>query len=220
MRYEMVGNPDYGELIFDLESGEMVRGVSGAMNWMSSDLGVKARLMGGFIRSFARKFLGGSSMFISEFTASSSGGRVSLAPTLPGAIQSVRLEGGTFWLTAGSFLAATEGIDLRTKFYGFRAFFSGKGAFLIQASGTGEVWFNAYGALVERELDGELTVDTGHVCAFDPSVDYRIGGMGGIKQTLFSGEGLVLKFSGRGRIFLQTRNIGGTAGWLSPFCRG
>ncbi len=220
MRSEIVGNPDYGELIFHLAPGETVRAVSGAMNWMSTDVGVKARLMGGFVRSFARKFLGGASLFISEFRGPSNGGQLSLAPTLPGAIQSVKLDGGTFWLTAGSFLSATSGIDLRTKFYGFRALFSGKGAFLIQASGRGEVWFNAYGALIERELDGELIVDTGHVCAFDPSLDYKIGGMGGLKQTLFSGEGLVMKFSGRGRIYLQTRNLGGTVGWLSPFCRG
>lgn len=220
MQSRIVGNPDYGELIVELAAGEKIRAVSGAMNWMSSDLGMKARLMGGFVRSFARKFLGGSSLFISEFTAAREGSRISLAPTLPGAIRSVTLDGGTFWLTAGALLAATPGIDLRTKFYGLRAFFSGKGAFLIQASGQGEVWFNAYGALVERELDGELIVDTGHVCAFDPSLDYKIGGMGGVKQTLFSGEGLVMRFSGRGRIYLQTRNLGGTAGWLTPFCRG
>jgi uncharacterized protein (TIGR00266 family) len=216
----IVGNPDYGELVVDLDAGERIRAVSGAMNWMSTDLGVKARLLGGMVRSFARKFLGGASLFVTEFTAARDGRRLSLAPTLPGAIRSVKLDGGPFWLTAGCFLAATPGIELRTKFYGFRAFLSGKGAFLIQATGTGEVWFTAYGALVERELDGELVVDTGHVCAFDPSVDYRIGGMGGVKQTLFSGEGLVLKFSGRGRLYLQTRNLGGTAGWLSPFCRG
>lgn len=219
METRIVGNPDYGELIFDLSAGERVRAVSGAMNWMSTDLGVKARLMGGLVRSFARKFLGGASLFLSDFSADRAG-TLSIAPTLPGSIHSVKLDGNRFYLTAGSFLAATDGIDLRTKFYGFRAFFSGKGAFLIEASGVGEVWFGAYGALVERDLSGELVVDNGHVCAFDPSVDYKIGGMGGIKQTLFSGEGLVMKFSGRGRLFLQTRNLGGTAGWLSPFCRG
>jgi uncharacterized protein (TIGR00266 family) len=220
MESKIVGNPDYGELIFDLAPGQMVRAVSGAMNWMSTDLGMKARLMGGFVRSFARKFLGGASLFISEFSAPSSGGQLSLAPTMPGAIQSIRLDGGTFWLTAGSFLAATDGIDLRTKFFGFRALFSGKGAFLIQASGSGEVWFNAYGAIVEKELDGEFIVDTGHVCAFDPSIDYKIGGMGGLKSTLFSGEGLTMNFTGKGTIWLQSRNLPATAGWLSPFCIG
>ncbi len=219
MKSEIHGNPDYGELLVELSPGEMVRAVSGAMNWMDSDMGVKARLMGGFIRSISRKLLGGSSMFISEYSTENSG-RVSLAPLLPGAISSVRLDDSKIWLTSGAFLAASEGIDLRTKFYGLRAFFSGKGPFLIEASGSGEVWFNAYGALIERELDGPLTVDTGHVCAFEPTVDYKIGGMGGIKQTLFSGEGLVMKFSGRGRVYLQSRNIQGTVGWLSSFCRG
>ena len=82
MQSEIVGNPEYGELIVDHDSGEISRAVSGAMNWMSTDLGVKARLMGGVVRSFARKFLGGASLFLSEFRADTSS-RVSIAPTLP-----------------------------------------------------------------------------------------------------------------------------------------
>ncbi len=218
MRTTIEGNPDYGELIVDLSPGDTIHAVSGAMNWMSSDIRPRARLLGGVVRSFARKVLGGSSLFVSEFTSEREG-RVSLAPTFPGAVQSIRLSEQSVWLTPGSFLAASSGIDLRTKFYGMRAFFSGTGAFLIEARGTGEVWFSSYGAIVERELDRELIVDTGHVCAFEPTLDYKITGMGGIKQTLFSGEGLVLRFSGRGRIYLQTRNIHGTAGWLTRFLR-
>jgi uncharacterized protein (AIM24 family) len=48
-------------------------------------------------------------------------------------------------------------------------------------------------------------------------LSYTIGGMGGIKQTLFSGEGLVMRFSGRGRIYLQTRHMPALAGWLGPY---
>ena len=50
-------------------------------------------------------------------------------------------------------------------------------------------------------------------------LDYTIGGMGGLKQTLLSGEGLVMAFSGVGKIYLHTRYLGGLAGWLTPFCR-
>ena len=67
-------------------------------------------------------------------------------------------------------------------------------------------------------LGGEaLVVDTGHVVAWESTLDYSIGGMGGLKQTLFSGEGLVMNFTGRGRIWLQTRTLGQTAGWLVPY---
>ena len=67
-------------------------------------------------------------------------------------------------------------------------------------------------------MQGEFVVDTGHVVAWEPSLSYTIGGMGGIKQTLFSGEGLVMRFTGQGKIFLQTRHLPALAGWLTPFC--
>ena len=219
MQTEIRGNPDYGELLVKLTPGETIRAVSGAMNWMSDDLPIRARLMGGLVRSVARKLLGGSSLFITEFSADRPE-ELSLAPTFPGAIQSVALENQRFFLSAGSFLAASDGIDLRTRFYGLKGFFSGSGAFLLEASGTGTVWFSAYGGLVEREISAPLVVDTGHVCAFEPSLDYSIRGMGGWKQTLFSGEGLTMHFSGEGKIFLQTRNVSATAGWITPFLRG
>jgi uncharacterized protein (TIGR00266 family) len=98
-----------------------------------------------------------------------------------------------------------------------KALFSGEGAFVLDVEGSGELLFNAYGAIVEHDLDGELTVDTGHVVAWEPSVNYSIEGMGGIKQTLFSGEGLVMRFSGTGKIWLQTRTLSETAGWLGPY---
>ena len=80
------------------------------------------------------------------------------------------------------------------------------------------MFFNSYGAVVERVVQGSLTVDTGHLVAWEPTLEYRIRGMGSIKKTLFSGEGLVMAFTGSGRIFLQTRHLGGFVRWLSPFC--
>lgn len=55
--------------------------------------------------------------------------------------------------------------------------------------------------------------------AFEPTLDYQIRGMGGLKQTVFSGEGLVMAFQGTGKIYLQTRHLQGLVGWLTPFCR-
>ena len=72
--------------------------------------------------------------------------------------------------------------------------------------------------MVEKDVEGTITVDTGHIVAWDPSLSYTVTGMGGLKQTLFSGEGLVVKFSGRGKLYLQTRTIRESASWLSPFC--
>ena len=72
-------------------------------------------------------------------------------------------------------------------------------------------------AEVEKvEVDGKYMVDTGHVVAFDGDLKYKIRRVGGWKSTLLSGEGLVLEFSGKGTLWLQTRNINAMVGWITP----
>lgn len=219
MKFDIQGNPDYGDVIVQLGAGEAIHAMSGAMTRMSSHLEVRGRLLGGFLRALVRKLLGRTSLFLGEYRAATAPGMVALAARLPGTVLYRRLQGDSIYLAAGAFLAATPGIELRPRFGGIKAFFSGQGAFFIECAGSGELIYSSYGGVVEKTIDGSLTVDTGHLLAWEPSLDYRIGGMGGIKQTLFSGEGLVMKFSGRGRIYLQTRNLYGLAGWLSPYCR-
>ena len=116
-------------------------------------------------------------------------------------------------------MACTENIKLSTIFGGLKAIFSGEGMFFIDVSGSGDLWYNAYGAVVEHDLAGrELIVDTGHVVAWEPSVTWNIQGMGNLMSTFFSGEGLVMKFSGTGKVWLQSRSIGGLVGWLRGYC--
>jgi len=213
------GNPDYGELTVKLDPSETIKIESGAMSRMTPTLEMQSRMMGGFGAALARKLVGGESFFVGEY-GGSNGGELSLSPATPGTVCHRKIAGEDLILTAGSFLACTHGVHLRTRFGGFRALFSGEGAFLLRVGGSGDIWFNSYGAVVERELDGELTVDTGHVVAWEPSIDYSIQGMGGLKSTLFSGEGLTMLFRGRGKIWLQTRKMPATAGWLTPYLRG
>ena len=70
---------------------------------------------------------------------------------------------------------------------------------------------------LEIEVDGNYVVDTGHIVAFTDGLEYSVGKVGGYKSLFFSGEGLVCKFSGRGRLWLQTRQLGAFASWIHPF---
>ncbi len=217
MKFDISGNPAYGDLTIALEPGESVWSEGGAMSRMSTHMQLETRLVAGFLKSAVRRLVGGESLFISEYTAPRMA-FVALSPSCPGCVLHRRLNGDSFYLTAGSFLACTPGMELNTRFGGMRAFLSSEGAFLIEVAGTGDLFFNAFGGVIEKEVDGELVVDTGHVVAWEPSLSYKIGGMGGVKQTLFSGEGLVMRFAGQGRLFLQTRHMPALAGWLSPYC--
>ncbi len=216
MKIRVRGNPDFGEATCVLDPGEKLICEGRAMSRMSGDMELHVRTQGGLLRSFARSALGRESFFMSEYS-SASGGFVTVVPGTPGSVIHRKLEGETLILTAGSFLASSATVDLKTKFGGLKSFFGGEGAFLLFAKGHGDLLFNAFGGIVERDLDGSMTVDSGHLVAWEPSLDYEIKAVGGLKQTLFSGEGLVMELRGRGKVWLQTRTLKETAGWITPY---
>jgi len=219
MEFDIHGNPDYGQVSVRLAPGQKLITESGAMSRMSVGLELESHILGGILPAVVRKLFGGESFFIGEY-GGERGGELTLSPSLPGTLLHRRLTGETFHITAGSFVACSSEVQLKTKFGGLRAFFSGEGAFFLEVSGEGDLFYNAYGAVHEKQVEGSLVVDTGHLVAWEPSLSYKIGGMGGLKQTLFSGEGLVMRFEGRGKLWVQTRHLASTAGWLSPFCIG
>ncbi len=218
MKYQIDGNPEYGQLSVQLDPGESFLAEAGAMSWMSPGMQVKSRLMGGMLKSVVRKLVGGESLFAGEYSHPQ-GGSVSFSPSVPGSLMSRPVSDDGFTLTGGSFMGCTPGVELSMQFGGLKSFFSGEGVFFIICKGQGEVFFNSFGAIVEKDIDGELVVDTGHVVGWERGLNYSIGGMGGLKSTLFSGEGLVMRFKGKGKIYLQTRTIGGIVGWLTPSLR-
>ena len=216
METRLHGNPDYGHLEVRLEAGEAVLAESGAMAWMDSGLELRARMAGGFLRALGRRFLGGESFFLAEYRAPAAS-TIHLAPSLPGSLREAVLGAEGIWVAPGAFLAAEPEIELRTRFLGWRGLFSGTGPFFLRLQGPGRrVVLASYGALVEEAVDGERIVDTGHLVAWEPGLDFRVTTPGGWKPTLFSGEGLLLRFRGRGRLWLQTRNLPATAAWLGP----
>ena len=217
--YSIDGNPDYGQLSVELRPGDTFLAESGAMAWMSDGMEIKARLPGGFFKTLVRKLVGGESMFVGEYRHPQ-GGSVTFSPAAPGFIAQRTLNNETFILTGGSFMACTPGIQLRTKFAGLKGLFSGEGGFFLECSGTGELFFNSFGAIIEKELDGPFVVDTSYAVAWEPGLSYSIRGMGNLKSTLLSGEGLVMEFSGSGKLYLQTRTLSGVAHWLTPLSGG
>ncbi|MFN8610020.1 MAG: TIGR00266 family protein [Vulcanimicrobiota bacterium] len=219
MSVQVVSNPDFGHLEIVLDQGQTILCESGAMAAMDSDLQLDTKMMGGFLPALWRKVVAGESLLSGVYTAKRAGARLWLSPAIPGQVIAYALQDQPLMLTSGSFLACEQGVQLGTKFGGLRAMFSGEGMFFIEARGRGSLWFNSYGAVIEQEVNGELIVDTGHVVAWEPSLQWTVTGMGNLFSTLFSGEGLVLRFSGSGKVWLQTRSMSGLAGWLAGYCR-
>ena len=215
MRFDIKGNPSYGEVNVDLAPNETILIEPGAMSRMSSNMSSSFQRQGGFFSAIFRKMFGGENFFLGKYSHEN-GGSLTFAPSVPGAVEHYQLSNNNLNIMAGSFLACTPGVNIKANFGGLKALFSGEGAFLLEASGNGDLFFNSFGGIIEKEINGEFIVDTGHVVAFEPSLTYKISGMGNWKSTLLSGEGLVMTFSGVGKIYLQTRTIDGIASWLTP----
>ncbi len=217
MQHEILYQPSYSLLVVRLAAGEEVVAETGAMVSMSGGVEVRTNTRGGLLGGLKRAVLGGESFFLNTFYASAPG-EVTLAPPLSGDVVHLRVEGRPVFAQSSAFLAGDPSVQIDTRWGGARSFFGGEGLFLLRLTGAGDVWVSSYGAIHEKELGpGErYVVDTGHIVAFEESIQYHVRRIGGLKTTLFGGEGLVSEFSGPGSIWLQTRSPGAFLEWLVP----
>ena len=217
MKYDIQYGPSYALGIISLDAGEKIQAETGAMVSMSDTIKMDTGMKGGILGGLKRSVLGGESFFLNTFEAEQPG-EVTIAPALPGDILALELAGLPLMVQSGSFLASTPDVEIDTKWGGSRTFFSREGLFLLKCTGSGTVFISSYGAihLVELDAGQRYIVDTGHMVAFDESVQYDVGRAGNWKSTLLGGEGLVCKLTGPGRFYLQTRNPDSFLAWLVP----
>jgi uncharacterized protein (TIGR00266 family) len=202
---------------------ESIRVESGAMVSMSSDLEIQTSTQGGFLKALKRSALGGESFFMNTFTAPDRGGEITLAPSLPGDMLVLELNNSEVKVQAGGYIASEQGITVDTKWGGSRSFFGGDASFfMLQCTGTGQLLIASYGALHKVSLgSGErYTADTGHVVAFSQGMGFSVRRIGGLKSTIFGGEGLVVDLTGPGDLYLQTRSQPALISWLSNHLPG
>ena len=217
MEYEILYKPSYSLLKLDLERLEQVNAESGALVSMSSGISIETGMKGGLFGGLKRSLLGGESFFINKFTAESPG-EITMAPPLPGDIHTMDMENEVIFVQSGSFMAGTIDIDINTKWGGSKTFFSKEGLFLLKIEGTGSLFTSSFGAIHPLTLEEGETyiVDTGHIVAFDEHVGYQVKKIGGLKSTLFSGEGLVVELTGPGKVWIQSRSEDAFLSWLIP----
>ena len=91
----------------------------------------------------------------------------------------------------------------------------GERLFRLTVSGHGKIWFGAYGGIFTKDVTEIYIVDTGHLVAYENTIQMKVGMAGGIFSTFLSKEGLVSKVKGPGKIYLQSRSIGGLTTWIN-----
>ena len=210
--YSVECKPDFAFLTVQIPAGETLKVEASAMATMDTNLVMKTKMKGGLSR-----LLTGESLFTNEFTAQHGPGQIGIAPGSPGDLEHVHLNNETIYLQSSSFVASTPGVQTDSKWQGFKGFFSGESLFLIRCSGTGDLWFNTYGAMIEVDVTQDYIVDTGYIVAFTEGLQYEVRMLGGLRTSFLSSEGLVCRFSGQGKVWIQTRQVPAFAWWTLPF---
>jgi uncharacterized protein (TIGR00266 family) len=225
MQVEIRHQPSFAVARVTMSSGEQVKAESGAMAAMSQAVSVEAKMEGGFMKALKRSALGGESFFQTTYAASSEGAWVDVAAWLPGDIVCIDVTPDLgLAVTKGSWLANESTLNMDTKWGGAKNLFGGDGGFIAHMTGAGKVVVASYGAMDLHELQpGEtLTVDSGHLVAYEDRLGMKTRTIAGVMNSMKSGEGLVVDMTGPGRVWTQTRNPGALVSWLTevlPFTR-
>lgn len=211
MDVEIRSGGEFQTALVRLAPGQTVVSEAGAMYRASAnvDIDVAVRSKGGGLLSGLKRALGGDSFFLSTYQVTDGrAGEVGLAPTLSGELAVVELSGGPTWLCAGgSFLACDGSLTMDTRFQGLKGLVSGESMFFVEVGGHGSLVVNAYGRVSEVQVAGGIIVDTGHVVAFESTLQYRMTKMGtSWVQSFLAGEGFVMHFTGSGRLLVQSHN--------------
>jgi len=212
MKFEVLHQPDSSIVKIDLAPNEELVAEAGAMVAMSSNLDVSTTLRkgkGGGLLGGLKRVMAGESLFLSVFRTRQEAGEIYLAPKLMGDLLPYTLSGKELVVQSTGYLASTPGVDITLGFQGFKSLLSGESIFWLMISGTGLVLLSAFGGIYEIDVEGEYIVDTGHIVAFEKTLDFRISKANASWWGAWlGGEGLVCRFSGRGKLYCQTHNPG------------
>jgi len=178
--------------------------------------------------SAGKRMLVGESLFMTAFTNTGNfKKRITFASPYPGKIIPMDLSqlNGRIICQKDAFLCAAKGVSIGIEFQKKlgTGLFGGEGFIMEKLEGDGMAFVHSGGMIIEKELmPGELIkVDTGCIVAFTHNVDYDIQFIGGIRNTIFGGEGLFFAtLKGPGKVWIQSLPVSRLAGRLMAYSKG
>ena len=221
MQYEIRGG-QFPVVICTLAANETMITESGSMVWMTPNMRMETTGGGGLGKMFS-KALSGENLFQNHYTAQGGPGMIAFGSSFPGKIMALELAPGRdFILQKRAFLASesTVKLDIHFNKKASVGIFGGEGFIMQRVSGSGMVFAEIDGELVEYQLAAgqQMIVDTGNVAGFEPSVSIEIQQVQGLKNKMLGGEGFFnTVLTGPGRIWLQTMPISGVATAIQPY---
>jgi uncharacterized protein (TIGR00266 family) len=225
--HQITHGPSFAMLRVDLQPGQTLIAEAGAMvakhQQVAMQVKMNASASAGFFAlvkalfiALIRKFIGGETFIVNHFSAPQPGS-IWLAPSLSGQITHRRLDGESLVLSTGAYLGHVGDVNIKMKFGGLKGLLAKEGAFFLEISGHGDLWFTSYGGIEAVDINGPFMVDNGHLVGYEGNLSFNIKSAGGGMMGLMaSGEGIVCEFNGQGRVYVQSRNLGALASWLGP----
>jgi len=218
LKFEIKYKPSYALLVTNLDQGETITAESGALTYMDPAIEVHTRkreksLWG----SLGLSIIGGQSFWVNDYTATNGPGEIAFVAAPVGDIQRLDIAPGRGYIIQKSaYIASTPDINLDVKWEGFTKGLFGQGLFMLKANGNGPLFINTFGALDAHTLQpGQtLVVDNFHLVGFSDTCSYKVTRIGGLKETILSGEGLVTQITGPGEVYIQTKNLQEFTEWL------
>lgn len=201
-----------------LQKGDSVWSESDAMVMMDHTLDLKGRMQGGLLQAAMRSLTNGESFFQQEIIATRGDGMCLLAPKLPGAVKILEVGAIQYRVSDQAYLAASSDVSLTARAQNIgTAMFGGTGGFFVgETSGVGHVAVSGFGMIIALDITAgrEIVIDNGHVVAWDTRMQYQVahatsqnqGLIGSLINSVTSGEMLVLKFRGPGKVIICSRN--------------
>lgn len=221
MRTEIVYPGTNSMIKVHLEPGEKVKAESGAMVMMTPTIDLEGKLEGGLMGGIGRMF-SGEKFFFQTLAATRGSGYAMLAPSSPGDVCIIELDGMTEWnVQKDGFLAGSDSVIVETQMQNLaRGLFSGEGFFILKVRGKGSLILSSFGAIHEINLGPgeEYIIDNSHLVAWPTTTNFTIEKASkGWISSFTSGEMLVCKFRGPGKVYIQTRNSSAFGSWLKQF---
>lgn len=222
MKASVIGHSSFQSLHVELGQGEYFYSEAGKMVRCSTgvDIDITIQKKGGGLLGALKRMMSADSFFYSRYTGQGGGPQeVVVAPTMMGNVRVLQLDGTKTWITSGgSYLASGPEVSSEAKWQGLGAgFLGGESLMYVHNSGTGFLAVEAFGTIHEVEVNGDFIVDTGHLVAFENTLEFKIGKAGGSWiKSFFSGEGFVMTFKGHGKLLIQSHNGSSFGGALGP----
>ena len=199
-----------------LTKGDRIYCESDAMVMMEATLDLKGSINGGIGAAIMRRFANGESFFQQQIEAVRGDGDCLLSPTLPGAMEIIDVGARQYLLNDGAFVAATSGTEMKVRMQniGNALFAQSGGFFIMETSGKDIIIDNSHVVCWDNTLRYEISVTTGNTGG-------GLGGMvGNLVNSFKSGEGIVLRFSGTGKVFVCSRNRDAFVEWMKKEVSG